>query len=67
MLDPNKQVYTPKEVAKVLGVSVFTVHELLRDGSLKAFKITSRWRVKAEELERFMQDVDSKKDVGGGK
>lgn len=46
---------TPKEAAEILGCSVYTVHELLREGRLKGFKITSHWRIPAEELERFMQ------------
>lgn len=65
MLDPKKEVYTPKEVAQVLGISVFTVHELLREGRLKGFKVISRWRVKAEELEKFMnagQEAQEKED-----
>lgn len=58
----NTKVYTPREVAEILNVSVFTVQELLRSGKLPGFKITSRWRIKAEDLEEFMEiqtvDVD---------
>lgn len=50
----NTKVYTPREVAEILNVSVFTVQELLRSGRLKGFKITSRWRVKPEDLDDFM-------------
>lgn len=46
--------YTPREVAKILGVSVFTVQELLREGRLKGFKITSHWRISEDELQKFM-------------
>lgn len=60
----NTKVYTPREVAEILNVSVFTVQELLRSGRLKGFKITSRWRVKPEDLKEFMEiqtvDVDEK-------
>ncbi len=41
-------------MAEILNVSVFTVQELLRSGRLKGFKITSRWRVKPEDLDDFM-------------
>lgn len=58
----NIKAYTPREVAEILNVSVFTVQELLRSGRLKGFKITSRWRVKPEDLKEFMEiqtvDVD---------
>jgi len=51
----EKRVYTPKEVAEILGVSVFTVHELLREGRLGGFKITSRWRIPSDELDEFIR------------
>ena len=61
----NTKVYTPREVAEILSVSVFTVQELLRSGKLPGFKITSRWRIKAEDLKEFMEtqmvDVDKEK------
>ena len=60
MSDVKKEVYTPREVAEILGVSVFTVQELLRDGKLKGFKITSRWRVSAEELKNFMKTEEER-------
>jgi len=50
----NTKVYTPREVAEILNVSVFTVQELLRSGRLKGFKITSRWRVKPKDLDDFI-------------
>lgn len=52
----NTKIYTPREVAETLNVSVFTVQELLRSGRLKGFKITSRWRVKHEDLDDFMNE-----------
>ena len=55
MLDLKDKSYTPSEVAGILNCSVFTVHELLREGRLKGFKITSRWRVTKEELEKFIK------------
>lgn len=54
----DEKVYTPREVANILNVSVFTVQELLRSGKIKGFKITSRWRVKPEELNRFVESQE---------
>ena len=53
--------YTPKEVADLLGVSVFTIQELLREGRIKGFKLTSRWRISHEELERFIHNQSDQK------
>lgn len=51
---PEKQTYTPAEVADILSVSRYTVHEMLRDGRLKGFKLKSQWRVSRESLDAFM-------------
>ena len=59
MAEMTRKSYTPKEVAQVLGVSVYTVHELLREGRLTGFKITSQWRVAEEDLQRFIEEGKS--------
>jgi excisionase family DNA binding protein len=51
---PEGQAFTPEEVAERLNVHVATVHELLKSGSLKGFKLTRQWRVRPEDLKEFM-------------
>lgn len=54
--------YTPKEVAELLGVSVFTIQELLREGRIKGYKLTTRWRVSHEELENFIKNQNEEEE-----
>lgn len=50
----SKKNYTAAEVAQFLDVSLYTVHELLRTGKIKGFKLTSHWRIPEENLKEFM-------------
>ena len=50
-----ENVYTPAEVADILKVSVETVKRHLREGTLKGFKVGTRWRVKESDLKEFMR------------
>jgi excisionase family DNA binding protein len=49
--------YTKEEAAEILRYSTHTIQTMLSDGTLKGFrkKPNGRWRIKAEELERFME------------
>lgn len=53
--DMVEKLYVPKEVAKILGVSVFTVLNLLKSGRLHGFQIVRRWRIAPEDLDKFMK------------
>jgi excisionase family DNA binding protein len=55
---PEGQSFTPEEVAVRLNVHIATVHELLRSGRLKGFKLIRQWRVTPEELKRFQEAKD---------
>lgn len=50
-----KDVMTSREVAEILRVHPYTVNSLIRDGKLKAFKISNRYRVRRADLEEFME------------
>lgn len=45
---------TPKDVKDRLNVSIHTVHELLRKGRLKGFKLIRQWRIRPDDLDEFM-------------
>jgi excisionase family DNA binding protein len=47
--------YTPKEVARELRVTERTVYEWLTTGRLRGMRAGTRWRIRPEELEAFMQ------------
>lgn len=50
------RLYTVKDTAKLLGVSVNDVRKLIRDGRLKAFDL-GRWKIKGEEINRFIDSL----------
>jgi excisionase family DNA binding protein len=50
-------VYTPEQVAEHLQVSLRTVMDYLRAGKLKGFKVGRLWRIKASDLQAFMEDA----------
>lgn len=55
MLENEKEVFSPDEVAEKLGVTVGTVRRWLRTGELKATKVGRKWFVAKPELERIIQ------------
>lgn len=51
-----KTVLTPDEVAKVLGLSRRTIVGWLEAGKLTGIKVGNRWRVREEDLDRFIDE-----------
>ena len=49
-----KGYLTVEQVAKQLGLSEYRIRELIREKKIRAVKI-GQWRVKPEELERFIK------------
>jgi len=48
--------YTPKQVAKILAVSDFTVWRYIKAGKLKAVKLTARnFRIEEKDLKQFIK------------
>jgi excisionase family DNA binding protein len=47
---------TPEEVATRLKVPSRTIRDWLRSGFLPGFKFGRAWRVKSEEMERFIAE-----------
>lgn len=48
-------MYKLKEVAEILHCSERTLYRWIKDGTLKAVKIGSQWRVSEEEVKRLQQ------------
>lgn len=48
---------TPEEIAKQLKLNVNTVYAWLRSGKLKGLKLGRVWRVRAADLESFLEEV----------
>jgi excisionase family DNA binding protein len=49
------KLYTIDEIAETLKVTRRTVYNYIQSGTLKAIKIGKYWRVRHEDLERFLQ------------
>lgn len=47
-------VYTVEQVADILHVTAQTVRKLIKSGALKAFKVGSQFRIRKEDLDRYM-------------
>ena len=54
------KLLTVKDVAEILRIKEKTVREMLRNEKLKGFKIENSWRVKKEDLEKY---IDEKMDA----
>jgi excisionase family DNA binding protein len=50
-----QKYYTPAEVAQELRVTRRTVYEWLTTGRLRGMRAGSRWRIRLEDVERFLQ------------
>ncbi len=54
----EKDFYSLKEVADILGVSVRSLYRYIDDEKLRAVKV-GYWRVYKEDLDRFLRKVES--------
>lgn len=52
---------TPEEVSKLLKVTRLTVYRWIKEGELKAVKAGRAVRVRREDLEAFLKDVEGEK------
>jgi excisionase family DNA binding protein len=50
-----QKYYTPEEVAQELRVTRRTVYDWLTTGRLRGMRAGSRWRIRPEDVERFLQ------------
>lgn len=57
-------IMTPVEVARRLKVKKRTVLEWLRQGKLKGLKLGRLWRIRARDLENFLQSVEDGLEEG---
>ena len=50
------ELLTLEEVAQRLKISVQTVRRMIADKELKASKIRGQWRVRSDDLERYIAE-----------
>lgn len=57
-IELDKQFYTIQETADLLGVHHQTIRNWIRQGTLKAAKLGTHWRISAEEIARFVNPAN---------
>lgn len=50
-----EELLTVKEVARYLKMGIVTTYKLIQEGKIPAFKIGKQWRVKKEDLLRYIE------------
>ncbi len=58
----SKQYLTVEDIAGLLGVSVDTVRNWIKQGRLEAYKVGRDYRISNEQFEKFMQERRTRKD-----
>lgn len=49
------EYYTIKEVAEILKVAYLTVYRWVRDEKIKAYQLGKEYRIKRDDLDKFME------------
>jgi excisionase family DNA binding protein len=57
-----KKFYTPKEIRKMLKMSLNTIYEYIRLGWLPAVKLGNRYRIAEEDLNAFLNSRKTGQD-----
>jgi len=55
----EEKVYTVKEVSELLKIREAQVRNLLRQGTIKGFKVGKYWRVTKKEVDRLAEGVQN--------
>ncbi len=59
-LQPETELLTRKEVAKLYGVSLPTILEWTKTGKIIGYRISSRIRYKRSEIEKSLSQIKTK-------
>lgn len=51
----DKELYSVKELEKILPITPLTVRAYIREGKIKGSKIGKNWYVRKEDLEAFLE------------
>jgi PTS system nitrogen regulatory IIA component len=55
---------TPQEVSELLRVSVHTIRRWIKEGDMPAYKVGRVWRIRKDDLNRWLDD--QRPDPGDG-
>lgn len=54
-----QEIYTSEQVAKILQIHPQTVLKFIRDGKLRGSKVGRGYRVKASDIDKFLEDTSN--------
>lgn len=52
----EERYYTVKEIAEMLRVSQMTIVRELDRGNLKGFRVAKAWRIREEDLKKYLEE-----------
>lgn len=54
----QKEIYTMKEFAKILGINTRTAYRYCKTTELPAKKILGKWFIPKQAVDRFLKGID---------
>jgi excisionase family DNA binding protein len=64
------ELYTPREVAKIVRVTRTTIYQHIKKGQLKAIRIGNQYRITKAQLEEYLQQnvvAETKRAIDPGR
>jgi len=55
-MDKNDQIFTIKELAQYLKISISTLYKLAQEGKLPGQKIGKHWRFRKKAIDRWLEN-----------
>jgi len=60
MMEIQRQMYSVKEIAIMLGLSERTIFRLMKAGKIRAVRIGGQWRIPKSEVEKYTKALEVK-------
>ena len=57
MVMADERLYSPQEAAEVAHVSRMTIQRRIEDGTIKAFRKGSHWRIRESDLDQYRDQM----------
>ena len=53
----SKEFYTAQELASKLRVNIMTIYRYIKNGKLKAYKMSKEFRIDKDEFNKFISKI----------
>jgi len=61
MVKGFEEIMTLEETAKYLKIGKSTLYKMAREGKIPAVKITNQWRLRKEDIDRWLQEITKRR------